>query len=206
MNDTSTRTARSVLAGLVVGFAAWFVPVVALVAPLLGGGVAGYLERAGAKRGALIGALTGVLLAVVTAVLTTVGAFLNLGTVPFENLGEVPLAGLLVGGVLTVVGFAGSGVVAAVGGALGGTLEADHRVGTDDDRTGRTLRVAGSLVAGLVTFGAVAVGTTAVLDPYIWPSLLVGLPVGAVAGVAVAVLGYHYLPGRVESRRGGRTA
>jgi hypothetical protein len=58
-----------------------------------------------------------------------------------------------------------------------------------------------SVVAGLVTFVAVGLGVTEVLDPYIWPSALVGLPVGAILGVAVAVLGYHVLTTRGGRRR-----
>jgi hypothetical protein len=58
-----------------------------------------------------------------------------------------------------------------------------------------------SLVAGLVTFVAVGLGVTEVLDPYVWPSALVGLPVGAILGVAVSVLGYHVLTTRGGRRR-----
>jgi tetrahydromethanopterin S-methyltransferase subunit C len=59
-----------------------------------------------------------------------------------------------------------------------------------------------SLLGGIVTFVAVALGVTAALDPYIWPSALVGLPVGAVAGVSVAVLANHVLTTRREQREG----
>lgn len=31
------------------------------------------------------------------------------------------------------------------------------------------------------------------LDPFIWPSALVGLPIGFIAGAAIAVLGYRFL-------------
>ncbi len=48
--------------------------------------------------------------------------------------------------------------------------------------------VAGSIVVGLVAFVAITVLVTEGLEPYVWPSLLVGLPAGVVAGVAAAVL------------------
>ena len=92
-------------------------------------------------------------------------------------------------------------------GALGGVLEEDRsRRRTEETiadpipgtvpRTRRLVTVLLSLVAGLVTFFAVGIGLTEGLDPYIWPSALVGLPVGAILGVAVAVLGYHALTTR----------
>lgn len=65
-------------------------------------------------------------------------------------------------------------------------------------RTGRSRgrpwgTIVGSLVVGTITFLGVALALTVVLDPLIWPSALVGLPVGFIAGTAVAVLGYGYL-------------
>jgi hypothetical protein len=55
------------------------------------------------------------------------------------------------------------------------------------------------------SFGVVAFGVTAALAPYIWPSVLVGLPVGAIAGVAVAVPVDHLFTTRRErpDRQGG---
>ncbi|MDS0295606.1 hypothetical protein [Halogeometricum luteum] len=52
------------------------------------------------------------------------------------------------------------------------------------------------VVAGIVAFVAVGLGVTAVLDPYVWPSLLVGLPVGGVAGAVAAVLVHRVLAAR----------
>jgi membrane protein implicated in regulation of membrane protease activity len=46
---------------------------------------------------------------------------------------------------------------------------------------------------GLVTLFVVGFGVTAVLDPYVWPSLLVGIPVGVVAGVVATVASYWLL-------------
>lgn len=53
--------------------------------------------------------------------------------------------------------------------------------------------VAASLVAGVVTFGVVALAVTTVLDPFIWPSAIVGVPLGFVAGAAVTVVGYYLM-------------
>jgi hypothetical protein len=134
------------------------------------------------------------------------------GAIP---VADVPLPTLLpalfVGTFLTVVAAAGTVLVAAIGGALGGVLEEDRsRRRTEETiadpipgtvpRTRRLVTVLLSLVAGLVTFFAVGIGLTEVLDPYIWPSALVGLPVGAILGVVVAVLGYHALTTRGRHR------
>lgn len=53
-----------------------------------------------------------------------------------------------------------------------------------------------SLAVGLLAFLATGIAVTAVLDPYIWPSLLVGAPVAVTVGVTallatVATLRYR---------------
>lgn len=53
-----------------------------------------------------------------------------------------------------------------------------------------------SLVVGLLAFLATGIAVTAVLDPYIWPSLLVGAPVAVTVGATalfatVATLRYR---------------
>lgn len=141
-------------------------------------------------------------------------------TLRFGIEGAIPVAGvplptllaaLFVGTVLTVVAAADTVLVAAIGGVLDGVLEADRsRRRTDETvgepipgtvpRTRRLVTVLLSLVAGLVAFVAVGLGLTEVIDPYIWPSALVGLPVGAILGVAVAVMGHHVLTTRWRRR------
>lgn len=49
-------------------------------------------------------------------------------------------------------------------------------------------RLGGSLLAGAVAFLVVFVGLTAALDPYVWPSALVSLPIAVVLGAGAAVL------------------
>jgi hypothetical protein len=119
------------------------------------------------------------------------------------------LAALFLGTFLTVVAAAGIVLVAAIG----GVLEADRSRRRTDETiadpipgtvpwTPRLVTVLLSLVAGLVTFVVVGLGVTEVLDPYIWSSALVGLPVGAILGVAISVLGYHVLTTRGRLRAG----
>ena len=43
------------------------------------------------------------------------------------------------------------------------------------------------VLAFVVGFLVVGVATTALLDPYVWPSLVVGIPAGIVAGVVAAL-------------------
>lgn len=208
-------TLRNAGIGAIVGVVLTFVPLVSLVAPLVGGGLAGYLERNGSRGGLVPGALAGAFVAAAGFVLRTVFMALRFGAEGVVPVAGVPLptlvAGFFIGAFFTVVAAAGTIVVAAIGGALGGLLEEDRsRRRTEEaipdsvpgsrPRTRRVVAALISLAGGLVTFLAVALGVTALLDPYIWPSALVGLPVGAIAGVAVAVLGYHAL----STRRPGR--
>jgi hypothetical protein len=64
-------------------------------------------------------------------------------------------------------------------------------------------RAVGSLVAGVVAFGLGTVGVTEALDPYVWPSLMLGLPVGVVLGVSTALVVYAGSTYRTERRETG---
>jgi|AntDeeMinimDraft_4_1070355.scaffolds.fasta_scaffold12740_2 hypothetical protein len=55
------------------------------------------------------------------------------------------------------------------------------------------MRLLAPLAAGTVAFLVVAVAVTALLEEVIWPSVFVGVPVGVVAGAAVAVATGAYL-------------
>jgi hypothetical protein len=201
----SRRTLRNGAIGAVVGSVLGFVPLVLLVAPVIGGGVAGYLERDGPRRGAVAGAIAGLLMAALTTVITGMITVVRFGDLPFASP-DVPLEGLALAAALSLLASIGQIVVAGIGGGLGGILEADRRradVGgplVSDRRSRPWLRVLGSLVAGLVTFGVVAIVLTVLLDPLIWPSLLVSLPAGIIAGIGVAVLANHYLARAAEGR------
>jgi hypothetical protein len=204
MSFLTRRTLRNGTIGGIAGAALGFVPLVVLVAPLVGGGLAGYLEREGVKRGALAGAVAGALMAALSTVTTGVVLFVRFGDLPFVSP-DLPLEGLAIAALLSVLASVGQILVAGIGGVLGGVLAADRQP-TARDETGATAGdpsdrrdvrrwavIVGTFVAGVVTFLAVAVALTAVLDPLIWPSALVGLPIGLIAGAAVAVLGYRYL-------------
>jgi cytochrome bd-type quinol oxidase subunit 2 len=67
-------------------------------------------------------------------------------------------------------------------------------------------RLVGSLLAGVLAFAAVGVAVTAALDPYVWPSTLLGLPAGVIAGVATVPLVYLGLTARAERAADGRTS
>jgi hypothetical protein len=201
----SRRTLRNGAIGAVVGSVLGFVPLVLLVAPVIGGGVAGYLERDGPRRGAVAGGVAGLLMAALTTVITGTITFVQFGDLPFASP-DVPLEGLALAAALSLLASIGQIVVAGIGGGLGGILEADRRRTGDreplsgEDRSRSWLRIFGSLLAGLITFGVVAVVLTVLLDPLIWPSLLVSLPAGIIAGLGVAVLANHYLARAAEGR------
>lgn len=61
-----------------------------------------------------------------------------------------------------------------------------------------------SLSVGIVALVAVGVAVTAALNPYVWPSAMLGIPAGVAAGVATGVLLYAGLTVRDERRRTGR--
>jgi len=208
MSAVSRRTVRNGVIGGVVGAVLGIVPIVLLVAPFIGGGIAGYLERNDARGGAVAGAIAGLLLALVGSILTAIMVAVRFGDLPV-SVANGSLDSLATAIVLPLVGVLGQVVVAAVGGALGGIFEATRRDrGARDEPTGRgadrvrpVLAIIVSVVAGAVTFGVVALAVTAVLDPLIWPSAIVGLPVGVVAGATVAIVGYAFL--RRDPGRGG---
>lgn len=56
-----------------------------------------------------------------------------------------------------------------------------------------------SVVAGVLSFLLVGGVVTELLASRIWPSLLVGLPVGVLAGAVTAALVYRQLRRRVDS-------
>jgi hypothetical protein len=209
------RTLRNGAIGGVVGSLLGFVPIVLLVAPLLGGGVAGYLEGDGARSGAIAGAIAGAIMAALGTILTGTILFLRFGELPFDGLG-VPLGGLLIGAVLSIVATVGQLLVAAIGGGLGGILEADRRATREDTAVDSITEISDtaprswvplvvSLVAGFVTLVVVGLSLTIVLEPVIWLSILVGLPAGIIAGTAVAVLTHHMLTRPAGDRVSWRT-
>lgn len=201
----SRRTIRNGAIGALVGSVLGFVPLILLVAPVIGGGVAGYLERRGATRGAIAGGVAGLLMAAVTSVIIATVTFVRFGDLPFSSP-DFAVEGLALAAALSLLASVGQIIIAGIGGGLGGILEADRRRTGDrtplagDRRSPPRLRLGGSLLAGLVTFGVVAVVLTVVLDPLIWPSLLVSLPAGLIAGIGVAVLTNHYLARAAEGR------
>jgi hypothetical protein len=199
MQERTGRLIRNGVIGGVVGSALGFVPLVLLVAPLLGGGVGGYLERGSAKRGALAGAVAGVVMAAVSTLITGVVLTLRFGEFP---VGGGPLRSLGIAALLSLVATLGQILVAGIGGALGALLADGRASAPTGSLTGvrggaahapSWQAIAGGLGAGAAAFLAVTFSLTVVLDPLVWPSLLVALPIGAVAGASAAVLGYRYL-------------
>ncbi|MFC6874619.1 DUF5518 domain-containing protein [Halobellus marinus] len=189
-----TRKAlRNGAIGGLAGAALGFVPLVLLVAPLLGGGVAGYLEGDDTERGLVAGAVAGVVMAALSTVVTGVILFTRFGDLPFAP--GSPLAGFGVAALLSFAASLGQVLVASIGGTLGSLL-AGARPSKEDPGDRHEPRwgvVAGSLVAGVLMFAVVTVIVAVVLEAFIWLSLLVALPIGFIAGAAVAILGYRYV-------------
>lgn len=67
-------------------------------------------------------------------------------------------------------------------------------------------RAVGSLLAGVVVFALVAVGVTEALASRIWLSVMVGLPVGIVAGLTAVALTYLGVTYRAERASTGKAS
>lgn len=205
MVSISRQTLRNGAIGGLVGSALGAVPLILLVAPILGGGIAGYLERDGPKRGAVAGAVAGVVMAAVSTLITSVLLFVRFNELPSVTQG--PLTGLGIAALLSVAAALSQVIVAGIGGGLGAILAADRQARTRETATRSTLMegshsdgrgrrwgaIAASFVGGFVTFLVVGLAVSIVLEPFIWLSVFVGIPIGFLAGAAVAVLGYRYL-------------
>ncbi|WP_312907525.1 hypothetical protein [Natronosalvus caseinilyticus] len=68
----------------------------------------------------------------------------------------------------------------------------------------RLLKVSVSLFVGILGLFVVGIGVTEALGPYVWPSIMLGLPAGLVAGIALAVLTYQGVTYREEVADTGR--
>lgn len=125
--------------GLAVMIVVGLVPMVNALASVVGGAVAGYLQKEDLKSGALAGAVTGLLWTLVTLVLllaVIVGAGLTApaGMGPFDWL---PAAG---GGGFIAVLFLVTNVIvvvtATVGGALGSLIASERRTPATPEQPG----------------------------------------------------------------------
>ncbi len=126
---TLARTLKHSLLGLVVMILVGMVPMVNLLAPFVGGGTAGYLQREGARGGAVAGGLVGALMGLLALSLLLVATLVRFVTTAGAGLLDwLPAAGGGAWVVLLFVGMtAGMVLFSAVGGVLGGLVEADQR-------------------------------------------------------------------------------
>ncbi|TQQ81949.1 hypothetical protein [Halonotius roseus] len=63
-----------------------------------------------------------------------------------------------------------------------------------------------SVVVGVFVFLGVTVAVTEGLTAYVWPSLMIGVPAGVVAGVAAVPLVFFRLAARAERRNTGQVS
>jgi hypothetical protein len=126
------------LLGAVVTVVTAFVP----FSPLLGGTVAGYLQRGDSREGAVVGALSGLFVAVPFAVLLTlVAAVFVISPGPRAGLGLVAgvfLVGLLLSLLYTVPFSAAGGVVGAYVAREYGSDDGESGDGEDGPATAET--------------------------------------------------------------------
>lgn len=70
----------------------------------------------------------------------------------------------------------------------------------------RLPRALASVAVGIVVFGVLTVAVTEGLAPYVWPSLMLGVPAGGVAGIAAVPLAFFGLTAWAERRQTGRAS
>lgn len=119
---------------MVVSIIAGFLPFVSFVAPLLGGAVAGYLQRSGMREGAGIGALMGGFLAILGAVLQILGSVLPAFPVAVVLGPWARGFGLgMLDSIVTIVAVSAVLLLltGAIGGAIGGALASKRSQPTD---------------------------------------------------------------------------
>ncbi|USZ72254.1 hypothetical protein [Natronosalvus halobius] len=68
------------------------------------------------------------------------------------------------------------------------------------------LKVAVSVVVGIIGFLVIGIGVTEALDPYVWPSTMLGLPAGLTAGIALVLLTHLGVTYREEITATGRSS
>ena len=64
-------------------------------------------------------------------------------------------------------------------------------------------RILASVLVAVLALVVVGIGVTAALDPYVWPSLLVGIPAGVLAALVAGGVTYWRVGTQVESFRRG---
>lgn len=119
------RAVISAVGGGIVSIIAGFIPFVSFMGPLLGGCVAGYIQRSGPREGAGAGALMGVLLAIIGVILQLAGPVLPAfpAAVVLGPWARAFGLGMLNGIVAIVLASAVLlVVVGGLGGAVGGAL------------------------------------------------------------------------------------
>lgn len=114
------RTAVSVLVGALVSIVAGFLPILSFGAPLLGGSVAGYLQRSGLREGASTGALMGVFLAILGVIAHLLGSLLP--PLPIAVLLGPWARGFGLGIESILIIFLASTILLIIVGAIGGVI------------------------------------------------------------------------------------
>lgn len=130
-------TLVNAIVGAVAGLLLFFVP----FSPVIGGAVAGYLQREDYEQGAIVGALSGVLAAIPGALLVTaVAVFFTLG-IGVAGAGASIVGFLLIFLLITLGVALYTVALGAIGGVVGAYLAEEYG---DDDSAARTESVADS--------------------------------------------------------------
>lgn len=110
------KTLKNAIIGVVITTVFYFIPILNIIAPLLGAGVGGYLQKEGPVPGAKVGGVMGIIMLVPAFFLAGILSWM------FSFLGDAGafLAGSTI--LITLLITAWSIVVGGVGGAIGGAV------------------------------------------------------------------------------------
>ena len=110
------ETIQNAIVGAIASTVFYFIPIIQIIAPVVGGSVAGYLQKQGAGGGIKAGGIKGIVM--------TLPAIL-IGVIAGGILAGIPLIGELLTGsiaILVVIIVGHSVVLGVIGGLLGGVI------------------------------------------------------------------------------------
>ncbi|MDZ7688077.1 MAG: DUF5518 domain-containing protein [Halobacteriales archaeon] len=126
-DDFEGKTLINIIIGAVVTLVVSFVPVVQALAPAVGGGVAGYLQKRGVGGGLKVG--TGVALVFMIPAVLFIVAFSGFIAAMVPGVGAGMMAGTFMFVILLII-FFWTLVLAVIGGVVGGAVAGESEKGT----------------------------------------------------------------------------
>jgi len=133
-DDFEGKTLINILIGVVVTLVVSAIPAVQAIAPAVGGGVAGYLQKRGVGGGIKVGVGVAFVFMIPAVLLVVVFSSLIAAFVPFVGAGM--LAGTFLFVILLIL-FFWTLILAVIGGMIGGAVADESEKGKKDVNAGK---------------------------------------------------------------------